>query len=104
MQIEIIETWLMGPVPKYRVNSHKDIRDIRLQIPDRGHQTTVNKQHTPDMRQQSTGSDCSGGREKHLLCVVPFVIHRILFRANIWTPTPTVVSVEFPPPPCKENM
>jgi hypothetical protein len=43
----------MGPVPKYRVNKHKDRRDIRQQISDRRHQkTTVNKQHTPDMREQ----------------------------------------------------
>jgi hypothetical protein len=56
-----IETWLRGPVgqvPKYRVNKHKDSRDMTADIRPRtsDNSLTVSKQHTPEMRKQSTES------------------------------------------------
>jgi hypothetical protein len=40
-----IEPWYMDPVPTYRVNKHKDRRNIRQQTADRRQTASVNRKH-----------------------------------------------------------
>jgi hypothetical protein len=52
-----MEPWFMGSVSTYRVNKHKDRRDIRQKTASRRPQTTFDRPHTTDIGGKDEGKE-----------------------------------------------